>query len=357
MRRPSPGPVAPVTEVLPHDPRAAAPRVWVLADPRAGTAAQALGIAERLGEPFHTIPLAWGPLARLPIPWPSIIGLSAEARRALRDAALERPSAAMREWPATHPGIPRVAPEWPGLVISAGRRSAPVSRWLRWQGARTVHCMRPGPGAADFDLLVIGRHDDPPEAPNILPVLGATHRVSPAVLAAARAEWPALEDLPRPRVAILLGGAVRGRGMDPAEALAIADRVIPHAGSVLATTSRRTGAAAGAALESRLSGLPGVLHRWGVPGPNPYAAFLATADAVVVTGDSVSMLSESLATAAPVFIAGSPPGAPRHRALHAALLAAGQAVPLDAFPHAPARAPLDESGRVAGIVRARFLGE
>ena len=43
--------------------------IWVLADPRAGTAAQPLGIAVRLGLPFATIPLRWGPLAR--IPWPT----------------------------------------------------------------------------------------------------------------------------------------------------------------------------------------------------------------------------------------------------------------------------------------------
>jgi mitochondrial fission protein ELM1 len=303
--------------------------VWVLADPRAGTAAQALGIAERLGVPFRTLALEWGLLAALPWPWPSLAGLAPGTRG-------------------------RIGPPWPGLVISAGRRAAPVSRWLRRRGARTVHCMRPGFGALDFDLLVIGRHDDPPAAPNILPVLGATHRVSPQVLAAARAAWPGLEEMPRPRVALLLGGAVRGEGMAPEEALAIAERVIPWAGSVLATTSRRTGEAAATALAARLAGVPGMLHRWGGAGPNPYAAFLAVADAVVVTGDSVSMLSEALATAAPVFIAGAPPEAPRHQALHAALVAAGQAAPLDAFPDAAPRAVLDETGWVAAEVRMRW---
>lgn len=305
--------------------------VWVLADPRAGTAAQALGIAERLGVPFRKVALEWGRLAAVPWPWPTLAGLA----------------------PAARGGI---VPPWPRLVVSAGRRAAPVARWLRRRGAVTVHCMRPGMGGGDFDLLVIGRHDDPPEAPNILPILGATHRVSPAMLAAARAAWPALEELPRPRVALLLGGAVRGEGMAPAEALAIAERVIPWAGSVMATTSRRTGVAAGAALEARLKGVPGVLHRWGAGGPNPYAAFLAMADAVVVTGDSVSMLSEALVTAAPVFIAGDLPDAPRHRALHAALVAAGQAVPLGAFPDARPRQPLDETGRVVDVLRARWPG-
>ena len=99
------------------------PRIWVLADPRAGTAAQALGIAERLGEPFRRVDLAWGQLARLPLPLPSLAGLTPEARAAF-------------------------APPWPALVISAGRRSAPVALWLQQKGARLVQCMRPGSGAA-----------------------------------------------------------------------------------------------------------------------------------------------------------------------------------------------------------------
>jgi mitochondrial fission protein ELM1 len=66
------------------------------------------------------------------------------------------------------------------------------------------------------------------------------------------------------------------------------------------------------------------------------------------------MLSEALATAAPVFIAGAPPEAPRHQALHAALVAAGQAAPLDAFPDAAPRAVLDETGWVAAEVRMRW---
>ena len=321
--------------------RRAGPRIWVLADPRAGTAAQALGIAERLeerlGEPFRTVPLAWGPLARIPWPWPTLAGLAPAAQAELRQGA-------------------------PALVISAGRRSAPVALWLGRRGARTVHCMRPGFGARDFDRLVLGRHDlagkTPPLPPNVLPVLGATHRLSPSRLAAARAEWAALAELPRPRTALLVGGPIRGEGMDPAAAGELAARVAAGSGSILATTSRRTGEAAAAAVAQRLEAKPARLFRWGDAGPNPFAGFLAWADAVVVTGDSVSMLSEALAAAAPVFVAMpglDPLAAPRHAALHQSLYGAGQARPFDAFPEPFARAPLDESGRVAAEILAAGL--
>lgn len=304
-----------------------ASRVWVLADPRAGTAAQALGMAERLGRPFHTLPLGWGALARLPLPWPSLAGLSAETRAGL-------------------------APPWPGLVFSAGRRAAPVARWLRRRGARTVHAMRPGFGAADFDLLVIGRHDAPRPAPNLFPILGACHRLSPSRLAAARAEWAGFASLPAPRVALLLGGAVRGEGLAPDLAAELARAAAGFGGSVLATTSRRSGAAAAGSVAAALAAVPHRLHGWGAAGANPYAGMLAWADAVVATGDSVSMLSEALATSAPLFIAETTE-APRHRALWRSLYDSGQARRLSPGVAFFPRAPLDEAGRVAAAIRAR----
>lgn len=309
---------------------AEAEQIWVLADPRAGTAAQAIGIAERLDRPFRTIPLEWSPFARLPLRWATLAGLGGAARQ-------------------------RIVPPWPTVVISAGRRSAPVALWLARQGVRTVHCMDPGFGRDRFGLLVIGRHDSPPEAPNILPILGATHCMSPARLAAARQEWGTFGALPGPRVALMLGGPPRGEGMDPAVAAAIARQVAGFAGSVLVTGSRRTGRPAEAAVAEALAGLPRHLHRWGDGAPNPYAGLLAWADMVVVTGDSVSMLSEALATGVPVFIADPGGLGARHHRLHETLYAAGQARPLAEAPTPFARAPFDETGRVAFEIVERFL--
>lgn len=303
--------------------------VWVLADPRAGTAAQALGIAERLGLPFRTVPLGWGRLAGLPIPVPSLAGLTAAARDG-------------------------IGPPWPRLAISAGRRSAPVARWLARRGVRTVHCMRAWP-AGGLDLLVIGRHDTPAAAPNILPILGAAHRITPAKLTAAREAFADLAALPSPRIALLVGGPVRAEGLDPAIAAALGARVAGFAGSVMATASRRTGHPATEAMAAALAAIPHRLHRWGSPGPNPLLGFMAWADVLVVTGDSVSMLSEALVTSAPIFIAPIGGEGPRHLALHDSLYAAGEARPISASPAPFARTARDETARVAAEIRARGL--
>jgi hypothetical protein len=307
--------------------------VWVLADPRAGTAAQALGIAERLPVPYRTLALAWSRWARLPFPFATLRGLAPASRN-------------------------DVLPPWPRLVISAGRRSAPVSLWLQARGVRVVHCMR-APCSGRFALNVLGQHDQPDSSPGTFAILGAAHRVSPARLAAARAEFAGLAALPGPRVALLLGGPVRGEGLDPAAAAALGVRIAGFAGSVMATASRRTGAPATEALAQALSAVPHRLHRWGGPGdnqgPNPMLGFMAWADAIVVSGDSVSMLSEALVTPAPVFVAPLGGEGARHRALHESLYAAGQARPLARAPAPFARPAIDEVGRIADAILSRGL--
>ncbi len=326
---------------------ASAERVWVLDDPRAGTAAQAIGIAERLGVPFRRIPLGWNWMAHVAglARWGSLLGVAAPARSA---SGL-----------LTVPGEPG-----PDLVISSGSRSAAVALWLkRRYGSRIVHCMRPGFGAVgrypQFDLLVIPQHDRPPEADNVLQVLGAPHRLSPLILGQAASAWrERLSHLPHPRVALLVGGPVRSTDLVPALAhrlgAAVSVLTAERGGAVLATTSRRTGAEATDALAAGLAHGLHVLYRWGEPGENPYHGFLASADAIVVTADSVSMISEACATTAPVFVALPELAGARHRRLIATLHRAGHIRLFDDDLPAWPRVRLDEADRVAAEIRRRF---
>lgn len=299
--------------------------IWVLEDPRAGTAAQALGIAERVGVPFRRVPLHFGRLARLPWPFPTLAGL------------------------ADCSGF--TAP-WPSLVISAGRRAAPISRWLRARGARTIHCMRPGFRARDFDLLVIGAHDRPAPAPNVMAIQGAAHRLTQEALAGARADFPDFAALPRPIVTLLLGGPVRAEGMEPARAASIATQAAHLGASLLVTASRRTGPDATRAVAQALKNIPHLLYPWGGAGTNPYKAMLSVADILIVTGDSISMLSEALMTTTPLLIADPGGLGPRHQSVAEGLIAAGLASRLGE-PLPPPRLARDETGRIAAEIRAR----
>ena len=99
-------------------------------------------------------------------------------------------------------------------------------------------------------------------------------------------------------------------------------------GRVLLTTSRRTGRAAEEAL---LAELPdnAWAYRWGDAGENPYFGLLAWSDVLVVTGDSMSMVSEACGTAKPVLIdAPAAETSAKHARLHAELYARRRALPL-----------------------------
>lgn len=294
--------------------------IWVLADDRAGNVGQCLGVAEALARPFTVKSIRYDRLGRLPNPLrgASLLGVNAESRAVLR------------------------AP-WPKLVIAAGRRTAPVARWIKRQcGALLVQIMDPGPGGrGDFDLIAVPRHDGKGHdgkrlgGANVLPILGAPHRVTAAKLAEAAAQWrDRFAALPRPWIGLIVGGSTKNRTFTPAMARDLGERAAALAasagGSVLVTTSRRTGAEAEAALLAALPE-PRFVHSWQAGGDNPYFGFLGLADALVVTGDSVSMACEACATAAPVYLF-APDGlvAPKHARLHAQLYGQGLVRPLEA---------------------------
>jgi mitochondrial fission protein ELM1 len=90
-----------------------------------------------------------------------------------------------------------------------------------------------------------------------------------------------------------------------------------------------------------------LLYRWGEPGDNPYAGYLASADAIVVTADSVAMLSDACATGAAVFVALPELAGARERRIVAAFAKAGQVRILGEDLSPWPRTPLDEAGRVA----------
>lgn len=321
------------------------PIIWVLTDDRAGNVAQATGVAEALGMPFVTKEICYTPLARLPnvITGARLIGLTPESRTGL-------------------------TPPWPDLVIAAGRRTAPVARWIKRNAQKPValaQLMNPGRrGADEFDLIAVPQHDcalPNGDAANVLRTTGAAHRLTPARLAAAGEAWgPRLSGLPKPHIAVLVGGATHSRPFPTGLAAELGRRVQALArgagGTVLLASSRRTGTAAEAALTGAISE-PRQVFLWSAGGDNPYTGYLALADAIIVTGDSVSMCTEACAVGRPVYIY-APDGmvAAKHARLHQRLYELGLARPLpetfDAGFAAWHHEPLNPTGEIARAVRA-----
>ena len=209
-----------------------------------------------------------------------------------------------------------LAPPWPDILIATGRHSVPASLYVRAQSRRagtrtlTVQIQNPVIAPSHFDLVVAPLHDRL-SGPNVISTIGALHRVTRARLAAdAAALAPQVAHLPRPYVGVSVGGpnAAFRFGPEEARALAIALRNLATSEkvSLLVTPSRRTGEENVAILRRVLADVPAFV--WDGTGTNPYFGILGLADYLIVTCDSVNMISEACATGRPVQIYNLPGG-------------------------------------------------
>jgi uncharacterized protein len=314
----------------------AEPFVWVLHDGKPGMASQALGLAEATRFPFVEKPLT----IRRPWAWlPPVLWL--------------QPLAAARVNGA------RLSPPWPDLVIGCGRNTVrPALAIRRASRGRTIaaHIQDPGIGRGGFDLCVLPEHDRR-RGPHVVVTRGAVHRVTPERLAAARGRFPELAVMPRPVLAVLIGGSNKAYHLTPRRIAEIADAVAAilrqRSGSALLTPSRRTGAEGLAVLRERLAGLPAAI--WNGASENPYFAYLALADAFLVTADSVSMISEAAATGKPVHILGLDGGNAKFVRFHRIMHEAGITRPFAGHIEEWSYPPLDDTARAGAALRALVL--
>jgi mitochondrial fission protein ELM1 len=321
---------------------------WVVTDGRTGIEIQARGLVEAVLQRAQAL------------------GRATQAPRIVRIAA-------RRPWVWLPPRLWRdplsavevtdggaLAPPWPDLLVSTGRRSAAVTAEIRRRsraaGGRTyaVHIQDPYQDFRRFDLVVVPRHDRV-RGPNLAESFGALGLVTPERLAEeAAALAPDAAGLPRPRIAVSVGGSNRVFRLGTAEAERLAEALrraqAASGGSLLVTVSRRTGAAATEVLRRRLADLPGRFHDGS--GANPYFAFLGLADAIVVTCDSVNMASEAAATGKPVHVFMLPGGSRKFARFHADLRDAGIARIFDGGLGEWGYQPLDETARIAKRVVA-----
>lgn len=197
-------------------------------------------------------------------------------------------------------------PPWPDVVISCGRRSAPLALAIKKKNkgkSFCIHIQNPLFHLNDFDLIVTPEHDHL-KGPNIISTKGAIHKVTLEKLEEGVKTYGALfQDLPRPYSTVLLGGSTNRYKM-PVKAMEdliakvreIRDKT---QGSVLVTPSFRTPFRD--ILTQALKNEPHVFLA-DIEKINPYYAMLGLADFIFVTDDSVNMVCEACATGKPVYI-------------------------------------------------------
>ena len=162
---------------------------------------------------------------------------------------------AARMWPRPLAAV-GLAPPPEGLVVTCGGTGGAVGAALRSPRHRIVQVQNPRMDLRRFDLVVANRHDRI-TGPNVIVTRTALHRATQARLAEARAEWaPRLAHLPRPLVAVLVGGSNGRYRLEAAEGAALAAQLAgmmeqDRVGLAL-TPSRRTAASVRATLHDSL---------------------------------------------------------------------------------------------------------
>ncbi len=256
---------------------------WVVTDGKAGMVVQARGVADALGLDYVLKTVKPRGLARWLAPWGPV-----GSRERFGEVGSE------------------FAPPWPAVAIATGRASIPYMRALRraaGMACYTVVLQDPRTGPNTADLVWVPQHDRL-RGPNVITTLTSPHSFSRERITELRAAVPTdIARLPKPRVSVVLGGrnaAYKYRDEDYERLQAGLGGIAALGASFMITTSRRTHERLLDVVDRVTARSPRIL--WTGDGANPYADFLAHADNLVVTADSVNMTGEACATGRPVYV-------------------------------------------------------
>ena len=311
---------------------------WVITDTAAGNQRQALALAEYLQIPLRHLVLEPRP------PWSWL------APRLALGGQLALPASQGELF----------APPWPNVAIGCGRAAALFTRMLRDLSdgqCYTVQILDPRIDPAHWDTVIVPRHDQV-DGPNVLQLLGSLNSVDDAWLADGRESCPQFAELPQPRVGVLLGGPRKGITLDADYARQLASHLLEgqqrEGGSLLVLASRRTPPGFIEVFRHLLKNVPGLVWAGRDDGRNPYPGVLGWADRLVVTPDSVNMLSEACAAGCPVQTFVIKPLPPKIERFHRVLRDAGLLQDIGAPAPAARARPLRETAAIASKLRERI---
>ncbi|MDB3879578.1 mitochondrial fission ELM1 family protein [Alphaproteobacteria bacterium] len=325
-------------------------QIWVISDGTAGMRLQAIALGEALTTADTTNRTSLADIISKPSWW----------LRHLPRLIPFLPKTFLSSWlgPITN----RLRKDKPAIIVTCGRRMVGTSIALKRLskahafGTRTIHIQDPRLPPHYFDILIVPQHD-PARGANVLTSMASLNHLDGSKIANAANQlgekWRAL---PAPRVAVLLGGANQRYGISAIMAKDMASRLASFAtktgASLALIPSRRTPANLITQLTATLGLLPYAVMDQAEN--NPYPGILGLVDAVIVTSDSVNMISEATITGLPILIAEWQSETGRIGAFHDAMMAAGHIAPLrDQLPQ-NGFTPLSEMPAIVKAVLVRL---
>jgi mitochondrial fission protein ELM1 len=252
-------------------------KCWIITEGIAGTENQCLGVAENLNVDIEIKRI------KLNEPWNSL--------------------SPYIKFECSKTFSPSITPPWPDIVLASGRKSIAASRYIKkLNGQKTlvVQIQDPRVKLNEVDLICVPEHD-PTRGPNVITTTAAPNRITSQKLDNAKKEFSSLfASLPSPRLAVLIGGNSNAYTLSKEKTKQLCEQLLSVDASLMITASRRTGEENRKILQNSLRG--DHIYFWDGQGSNPYFGILAWADYVLITSDSVSMISEAATTGKPVYI-------------------------------------------------------
>ena len=243
-------------------------------------------------------------------------------------------------WTLTPACAQQLLTRYADLIVSCGASAIPANRlWASDNSAKSVVIMNPAPIPLNrFHLVIAPKHDALPRRSNVIQTMGAISRMREEDLREARGRLHAhpkfrVEASPtrggRPTVAVFLGGDTAHYTVSPAFAEFLIGQVTAACQTAdawcLVTTSRRTSPDVERLLSERLGRHPRCrflliasrdpIDLSAAPSDDAASAaqaggtmegMLGSADVAVVTGESISMVSEACASGRRVIVVEPP---------------------------------------------------
>jgi len=260
-----------------------ADQCWVIHDGAAGNRRQAIALAEALGWSYEEKVINLGGLSK----WfaPRLLPL---IKRPF-DAAF---SQAMQNSPA--------------YAIGCGRQAALATRLMKQAGSFAIQILNPRLPSHHWDVVIAPTHDLV-KGSNVISTVGSLHDVNSISLERWRKQSSVLTGLESPRNLLLIGGPSRmarfNEGLIEVILSHLEYALATQGGSLIICGSRRTPRHIAEKIRQRFSDSNFPIWFNDSDGDNIYHAALAHADRIILTPDSVNMISEACATELPVFAA------------------------------------------------------
>lgn len=316
-------------------------KILILADDRTGTYSQSIALAKELGFEYDIVKINYSLLIKLPnfLLKNSLFGYDFATQKKLKNIGQY------------------------DIIISSGRRSVNAALYLRkkHQQVKIIQIMHPNINFKYFDLVILPQHDQEKANPKLIISYGALSNFDEnKIKQEQEIHKNYFGNIKKKLVILLIGGPSKKTEFGKEQAILLAQDVNKFVNKIEAKlvilTSPRTKDEITQNLMANLD-CDHDLFDFNKIDKNPYQACLGYGDYFIISGDSVSMISECCATSKIVFIYDDNKiSSPKHRLFHDYLFKNNYAYKLeDSLKNDPKNTKtLNEAKRIALIIKDRF---